>query len=67
MHLVNHRADPKVMVPGTGLWVELMQKVRVASKQDQERVAQGEEENLRHLGPGSQENCFNKGKCGKCA
>lgn len=43
MHLVNHRADTKVMVPGTGLWVELMQKVRVASKQDQERVAQGQE------------------------
>lgn len=74
VHLVNHRADTKVMVhmekrkrPGTGLWVELMQKVRVASKQDQERVAQGEEENLRHQGPGSQENCFNKGVCSKCA
>ena len=66
MHLVNHGADTKVMAhtekrerPGTGLCVELMQKERVASKQDQERVAQGEEENLRHRGPGSQENCFN--------
>ena len=74
VHLVNHRADTKVMAhtekrerPGTGLCVELMQKVRVASKQDQERVAQGEEENPRHRGPGSQDYCFNKGVRGKCA